>query len=251
MVRLSYILGIAAITLVSGAGCEDIQWPDPDVRYIAIGDSATRGPSDRDYPDILRELLGEPANSFANQGHGGETTGEGLERLEQLIAWEIYPNAHTMLYWQGGADIVDFFGDVDPLLLLDPDGESYPFESRLNDTLDEIQENIEDAIETAQSAGWAVYVTTYFSTREEIGPCENLFGDTILPSQARNANTYIGLLNERIRLAALNTGATLVDVSSANDTLRNDEANYYDCNHLSTEGNAIAADIFRDAIFSR
>jgi lysophospholipase L1-like esterase len=225
--------------------------PAPNVRFVAIGDSATRGPSDRDYPDILRERLGQPADSFANEGHGGETTDEGIERLRLLIRWEIYPNAHTLLYWQGGADIIDFAGDVDPLLLLDPDSGLYPFKDGLNDKLDEIQRNIEDAIETAQSTGWLVYAATYYAAREEIGPCESLFLDTILPSQARHANAYIRRVNERIRLAVADTGAILVDVAAMTDVLQGDELYYFDCNHLSAEGNEIVANLFHDVIISR
>ena len=248
MVRLISILGCVAIALVTMAGCEDIRLPDPNVRYVALGDSSTRGPSERDYPDILRERLGEPVDALANEGHGGETSGEGLERLEQLISWEIYPNAHTLLYWQGAAEIIDFIQDVDPLLLLDPDSGLYLFSDRLDDKLDEAQKNIEDLVRTAQSAGWTVYVATYFSAREELGPCENLFLDTILPSQARHANVYIRLLNERIRLAAADTGAILVDVAASTAVLQEDEDNYFDCNHLSAEGNGIVADVFHDVL---
>lgn len=213
-----------------------------------MGDSSTRGPSDRDYPDILREQLGEPTDAFANEGHGGETTAEGLERLKQLISWEVYPSAHTLLYWQGGADIIDFVGEVDPLFLLNPDSGLYLFTGRLEKKLDEIQKNIEDVIETAQSAGWTVYVATYFLAREEVGPCENLFLDTILPSQARHGNSYIRRLNERIRLAATDTGAVLVDVAVMTEVLQKSEDNYFDCNHLSAQGNAIVAEVFYNVV---
>jgi hypothetical protein len=232
------------------SGCGEVHFADPNVRYVAIGDSSTRGPSARDYLDILRDLLNEPAEAFANEGKGGSTSNEGLEKIGQLIQQGFYPNAHTLLYWQGGGDIVDFMIDVDPLLLLAPDSDLYPFASRLDEVLDEIQANIEALIETAKDAGWSVYVATYYFGREALGPCENLFLDTILPSQARNANVYIGLLNERIRLAAANTGAVLVDVSSLNDVLRSDKANYFDCNHLSAQGNGLVAELFRDVLVS-
>ena len=57
-VRFHVLLLIAAFVLVGG--CADFRLPDPAVVYVAFGDSSTAGPSERDYPDILRELLGEP-----------------------------------------------------------------------------------------------------------------------------------------------------------------------------------------------
>ena len=38
------------------------------------------------------------------------------------------------------------------------------------------------------------------------------------------------------------------NVAAADDLLRPDRADYFDCNHLNEQGNAVAADLFFDAI---
>lgn len=75
------------IILGALAGCADIPLPDPAVGYIAFGDSSAAGPAERDYPDILREMLGESPEAFANQAKSGESADEGLERLHCFYPW--------------------------------------------------------------------------------------------------------------------------------------------------------------------
>jgi hypothetical protein len=234
--------------LISALGCPDIQPPDPAVRYIAFGDSSTDGPADRDYPLILRELLGEPAASFAVEGEGGETAAEGLDRLRLILSRGRYPNAHTLLYWEGAAAVIDFIEEVDPLLLFSPTAADYPFSNGLDTTLDRVQANIEAAVAEARGAGLTVYVASYFRGREALQPCEPLFLNVILPAQVRRANDYITLLNARIREAAANSGATFVDLAAANDEIASEAANFFDCRHLSAAGNAIVARVFFDAM---
>lgn len=248
IVRFRVPLFIAALILVGG--CADLRLPDPAVVYVAFGDSSTAGPSERDYPDILRELLGEPRETFANEGESGESAAEGLDRLEMLIVNEIYPNAEVLLYWQGGNDITEFIREFDLLLLFSPDEPGYPFAEALIRQLDETQEDIESVIEAAQDVGLDVFVATYYFVQEDFGICDAFPLDLVLPEQARKANEYLLRLNERIRAAAANSGATLVDVASLDETIRADSANYFDCNHLSEQGNAIVADLFSDTILA-
>ncbi|UCE59778.1 MAG: SGNH/GDSL hydrolase family protein [Phycisphaerales bacterium] len=238
---------VAASALTGVVGCVTIDPPDPistDVRYVAFGDSTTAGPSDRDYPDILREKLGVSTTAFANEGHGGETSEEGLERLTALIQRDAYPNADVLLYWEGGNDINDFIAGHDPLLLSSPEDDDYPLTDELTAELEQIQANIEAAIEAGRNAGMRVYAATYYLIPEEFDTCEALLLDIILPGQASNANGYVRLLNERIRSAVLNTWANLIDVETLDETLRGDSDNYENCNHLSAEGNEIVADLF-------
>lgn len=161
---------------------------------------------------------------------------------------DIYPNAHTLLYWEGAGGIIDFITQVDGLLLRSPNDSGYPYTSQLNERLDNIQTHIESAIQAAQEKGLKVYIATYFFSPEIIARCDRLLLNTILPLQARNANAYIELLNDRIRKAASNKSATLVDIAAADATLRADNANYSDCSHLSTAGNTIVADLFLNVI---
>ncbi len=239
---------VLPLMLIGVAGCPEIQLPDPAVRYIAFGDSSTDGPADRDYPEILREMLGEAAETFAQEGESGETARDGVDRLRMILSMGLYPNAQTLLYWQGAAAIVDFIQEVDGLLLFSPTAAGYPFSSQLDTTLDHVQADIEAAVAEARAAGLTVYVATYFLSREVVQPCEPLFLDVILPGQARHANDYITLLNARIRQTATSSGATLVDLAAADDEIRSDAANFFDCNHLSARGNAIVARRFLDAI---
>lgn len=222
--------------------------PDPAVRFVAFGDSTSRGPSDRPYPEILIERLGEKPSALAIESRGGEFTADGVERLRGLLNAGLFPNAHTLLYWEGGKDVLDFIARTDPLVVLSPADANYPFDDQLNATLDEVQANIESAIRTAQEAGLTVYVATYFLPPEALVPCEPLLLDRILPEQATRAGEYIRRLNAHIRQAAANTGATLVDVEREAPALSGNVLNFHDCNHLSAQGNAIVAEVFRAAI---
>jgi lysophospholipase L1-like esterase len=230
------------------SGCEAIHVPDPNVIYVAFGDSSTSGPSTRDYPDILQSLLGVTPETVANEGESGETSEEGLDRLKGLLAGEIFPNAEVLLYWQGGNDISGYIKDHDPFLLASPDDPDYPLSNDLTQRLAETQANIESAVAAARNAGLRVYAATYFLLLEDIAGCDALPLDVVLPAQARNANVYIARLNERIRAAAANQGAVLVDVAAADDILRQDQANYFDCDHLSEKGNGIVANLFFQSI---
>jgi len=222
--------------------------PNPAVRYVAFGDSTTAGPSERDYPDFLRELLGEPEEAFANEGEGGETAPEGLERLLGLIDAQIYPNAEVFLYWQGGSDVVDLIGLIDPFLLFSPDEENYPFDELLPQKLDDTEAALEAGIQAAQDAGWRVYIATYFPMAPEVTECGALPFDIAFPGQITRADTYIERLNERIRAAASSRGATLVDIAAYGDALRSDPDHYFNCDHLSASGNEIAARIFYNRV---
>ena len=222
--------------------------PDPRVRYIAFGDSTTDGPSERNYPDILREKLGLPTETFTNQGKSGETTEEGLQRMtnEQLFA--TFPNAEFFLYWEGGNDISDFIKNHDPLLLLSPRDDVFPFTGTLTDVLDTAETNIELAIRNVQDAGLDVLITTYYPVAPEPIECGALLFDIILPQQAVRAQEYLDLLNARIRRAASTNGATLVDVAAIGIILQADINNYFDCNHLTIKGNDLVANLFFNVI---
>ena len=233
---------------VSVAGAVFGGCSDPDVIYIPFGDSTAGGPTDRDYHTFLRTLLGQGEETFANEGSGGETTTEGLQRFRALIDTNRYPNARFLFYWQGAADLRDFIRRRDPLLLLDLTASDYPFSPDFQSALDAIQANIESVIRRAQDAGLEVFVATYYRIVPGFN-CSAFILDILLPLQALQANEYVPLLNRRIRLAAQNTGATLVDVAALN--LNEDLDNYFDCNHLSEKGNEAVAGLFLDAMGER
>lgn len=232
-------------------GCSEdflFRLPAPSVRYVAFGDSATKGPSSRDYVEFLIDLLGENADAFSNEGEGGEVTNDGIDRLQSLIGLGIFPNAEALLFWQGGNDLTDFLQETDPLLVFSPDLPLFPFSASLDAKLDEIQSNVEAAIRMGHEAGWYVYVATYFFLPAGSTDCNPLPLEVLLPTQAAVANAYVARLNERIRTAAANEGAILVDVALKDNELRGDSANYFNCNHLSADGNEIVAGLFFEAI---
>jgi len=242
---------LCTLCVAAAAGCVELRTPDPNVIYVAFGDSTTDGPSSRDYPEILRELLNMAPVTFANEGESGEKTDEGLDRLMRLLDAEIFPNAEVLLYWEGGNEITDFIANNDPLLTLTPTDPSYPFASRLNNRLDAVQENIEAAITAAQAVGLDVYVATYFDIRETASTCPSLPFELLFPGQASNANQYVALLNDRIRAAADARGAVLVDVAALNTQITADPTNYENCSHLSAAGNALVAGLFFEEISAR
>lgn len=235
---------VAALCLV--AGCPNL--PNPNVRYIAFGDSSTTGTDEgRDYPDLLREMLGAEPATFANEGKGGEPSGDGLARLRRLLSAEFYPNATTLLYWEGGNDVVTFLKESDPLLLLAPSAVNYPLTEKLTIVLNTAEANIGAAIKAGQEAGLDVYVATYSPRPLAILPCKPLLIPLMLPEQAAHANEYTVLLNERIRRAVGQTGAVLVDVA-ADSQLANNPAFWENCNHFNEQGNSIAAGLFAAAL---
>lgn len=241
----SVLLGL--VLAVAGGGCAlpgATPLPDPTVYYIAFGDSTTAGPADRTYPTILNERINNPERIVANEGRSGETVAEGLARLQQILADRTYPGARVLMYWEGGKDITEFMETNDPLLLRSPDDPDYPFDDELNVTLDAIQANVEEALQEAWGAGLDLWVTTYYPLAPGVAQCDPLLLDILLPSQAANGNVYIDRLNARLRQAAINQGADIVDVAALGDQLQADPANYFNCNHLSDEGNAIVADLF-------
>ncbi|MCB9851709.1 MAG: SGNH/GDSL hydrolase family protein [Phycisphaerales bacterium] len=235
---------LAAVPIFAGADCGDgigFRLPDPNVRVIAFGDSTTAGPSMMQYVEYLPDLLGEPENAFSNEGMGGETTTEGVARLQSLLNGGYLPNADTIIIWEGGNDIIDFIQAHDPFIAISPNDGLYPFGDELQQQLDATAANLASEIGAARAAGLNVLIATYFFIPEEIFTCNATPLDVIFPGQARVANDYTERLNESIRNLAAVEQATLIDIATLDDTLRGDLSNYENCNHLSAAGNAIAA----------
>jgi lysophospholipase L1-like esterase len=249
--RGAFLLALGSLVFITTAGCggdSAFRLPDPAVRYVAFGDSTTKGPSERDYVTFLPGLLGEGTEAFANEGKGGELTADGVDRLRSLISRRIFPNARVLLYWEGAKDLIEFIKKTDPLLGQSPDSEGFPFSAQLSAKLDEVQANIESAIKAGRQAGLQVVIATYFFLPPGSLDCEPLLLGVLLPGQAANANQYVTRLNDRIRKAASNQGAVLVDVATLDSTLRGSSANYTNCNHLSAQGNEIVAKAWANAI---
>lgn len=235
---------LAALPILAGVDCGNgvgFRLPDPNVRVIAFGDSTTAGPSTMQYVEYLPDLLSEPANAFSNEGMGGETTTDGLVRLQALLDGGYLPNADTIIIWEGGNDVIDFIQAHDPLIAISPNDGLYPFSDDLQQQIDATTANLINEIGAARTAGLNVFIATYFFIPEEIFDCNATPLDVIFPGQARVANDYTERLNQAIRDVATAQQATLIDIAALDATLRGDLANYENCNHLSAAGNLIAA----------
>jgi hypothetical protein len=224
--------------------------PDPAVRFIAFGDSSSDGPAEPDYPDVLRERLGEPPEALAVEVSGGETAEAGRDRFRDIMELGLFPNAHTLLYWEGAASVLKRAVQLDPLFTLSPLDPGYPHAQELTRLLDGAESAITDVLTMARDAGMSVYVATYFPPPDFSTLCRALPTIIYLPQQGRVAAGYVELLNERIRRAAQAAGATVVDVASLRDEFRANPRYYYDCNHLSAAGNTRVAELFEQIITS-
>lgn len=240
---------LSASTLLTSTGCLSstaFRQANPDARIIAFGDSATRGPALADYSDMLPELLGVPDVSIVNEGDPGETSEEGRERLQELIEFGIFPNAEVLIYWQGGVDAIDIIEDGALEFVLMQIGLSSAFLDKLRAELDHIEAELSAGVKAAQDAGWEVYILTYFPLAPD-RPCRFVPFGQLTPGIAAILNTYVELLNNRIRTVAATTGATLVDIEPLGETLLADSS-YFDCNHLSAKGNAMIAEQIAEVI---
>ncbi len=241
------ILAIAVSLFEMGCGAP-LPISRPEVRYIAFGDSTTDGSADKNYHELLPSLLGISASAIANEGKSGEETGDGLDRLCDIFSTEKYPNATTLLYWEGGNDLTQFIQANDPFLLTSPDEPDFPYEEAFSEALNQTQAIIEAAIADARNAGLDVFVATYFPLAPGISMCDALPLKFSLPEQTENGNVYVDFFNERLHSAAQNAGATIVPIARHGAMLTADPDHYEDCNHLSETGNAIVAELFADTI---
>ncbi len=96
-----WIVGIAL--LLSGCGDARLQALSEGDVIVAFGDSLTAGKGvteDAAYPAVLNELTGY---TVVNAGISGETTHEGLLRLESVLEQE---NPALLILFEGGNDIL-------------------------------------------------------------------------------------------------------------------------------------------------
>jgi len=216
--------------------------------YVAFGDSITQGKDAPPYPSVLADLLGIAPEQMANEGESGESAHSGLDRMRQLfVDCDTFPNAHTLLYWQGGAGLIDWIQETDPYLLFDPLSPYYPHAGELAEQLGNIRDNIVAALEMAGGSVEHIYVANYFDLVAWVSPCD-AFGVPLGPGLVEKANHYTQLLNEKILEAAAETGAVLVDINGELGYLGGDPANFIDCNHPSGAGNALIAGVFHEVL---
>jgi len=101
--RLINVLLIGVAVLISGCGGASLRPLNQGDVIVAFGDSLTAGKGvdiEHAYPAVLSELIGF---DVINAGISGETTEEGLLRLESVLEKE---NPALLILFEGGNDIL-------------------------------------------------------------------------------------------------------------------------------------------------
>ena len=229
-------LGLVAL-LCGGCGLQIM----PEVRYLILGDSIT-GTIDTDtYPRFLIAQRGDSVSLWAIDGLGGRTAAQGLQALQSIIENGQYPNNTALLYFLGGADVIDFVSRLDPGLAFSPTEEGYPFSDEFNLILRSVEKNASNALASASDQEWELYVITYPSIPTGILPCDAFGGNELNESEAARANEYIKQLNDTLSDVAEEYDASVIDLSEVDSQLQGDSENYTDCIHPSELGAQIIA----------
>ncbi|MCH8913589.1 MAG: SGNH/GDSL hydrolase family protein [Planctomycetes bacterium] len=239
---------LLASAALLAAGCGPVVWPE--VRSVALGDSIT-GTLDSDtWPRFFVDLLDISDEALAAEGSGGRTVIGGFERLNEILDLGTYPDATVLIYFLGGADVIEFIASIDPALTTAVSDGQFMFGDALNALLDDVHTVMLATLELAQAASLDIYVATYFSLPADVAPCEALSGDVLSSDQAERVNEYVALLNEVISDVAVEFGATLVDLRLADEALMGPPAHFADCTHPSERGAEIIAARFAGAFLT-
>ncbi len=237
---------LLATAAVFAAGCGSVV--RPEVHYVALGDSITGTLDSETWPRFLVDLLDISDEALAAEGSGGRTTAGGFERLNEIFDLGIYPNARVLIYFLGGADVIDFVASIDPALTTAPSDEQFTFGDTLSALLDGVRAAMRATLELAGAAGFEIYVATYFSLPAGVAPCEALGGAALSNDQAMRMNEYVELLNKVNSDLAFEFGATLIDLRLANEALLEPPTHFADCTHPSKRGAEIIAAHFAETL---
>ncbi len=239
---------LLASAAVLAAGCGPVVYPE--VRSVALGDSITGTLQSDTWPRFLVELLDIADEALAAEGSGGRTAAGGFERLNEILDLGTYPNATVLIYFLGGADVIDFIAFLDPALTTAPSDEQFMFGDALDARLTDVRTTMRATLELARTAGFEIYVVTYFSLPAGVVPCEALGGTALSSDQAGRVNEYVAMLNEVISDLAVEFGATLIDLRLADEALLGPPAHFADCTHPSERGAEIIAARFAEVLLA-
>ncbi|MFC1889948.1 SGNH/GDSL hydrolase family protein [Thermodesulfobacteriota bacterium] len=245
MIRRYTLVVIPVVLWLAGWGC--CGPADHDALYVAFGDSITAGAEEPSYPDILEGMLGLGDGTVSNEGDSGENAGDGRDRLAGLLDCNTYPNADTVLYWQGGAGLIDWIEENDSYLLISPIAPIYPLKDELADLLDHIQDNLMHTIHNIKDAGKTPIIGTYHFPLAHKTPCDPSPLGFLTETMARHVREYTVLLNGKIYELADVEGIEVADVASTGGLNWNPD-NFHDCLHPSAQGNELIAGIWYETI---
>ena len=164
------------------------------------------------------------------------------------IEFDIYPHAEVLIYFLGGADIIDFVGSNDPGLATAPGDPEYPFTEELDGLLEDMRAAMSETLELSIGRGYRTLVVTYFSLPPGVTPCDALGGNKLDRTEALRVNEYVELLDELIADLAGELQLSVVDLRLADDALAQDLGNFADCTHPSESGAAIVAGQFAEVL---
>lgn len=240
--NLPFVVGVALACACTGCGNPGT------VEWGVVGDSLTGTLVSPTYPSMLiTELNLEPAALVAD-GRGGRPASAGPGSVQALVA--NYPNLQMLIFFLGGADIVDFVAEFDPDLTRDLDDPADGIAADLANVLDVVSSDVGAALDHATAAGLTVWVVTYPPVPAPDQPCLPFGGQRLSAGDAERAQRYVAELNVMLRAQADRVGAGIIDFEMA-DPLGTDANNYADCLHPSPQGAAVMAEVMARVILAR
>ncbi|MBD3228618.1 MAG: hypothetical protein GF329_10570, partial [Candidatus Lokiarchaeota archaeon] len=157
------ILILIIISLISiSFGSVNAVDPRPSVILVCFGDSATKGAVEEHYPGYIEQWIKPDSDDVANKGRSGETSEQGLSRLEDIIDSGEFPNAQVYAIWEGGNDLIDWLKEIDRYIIFDPAKSWYPYKEQLEEKLDEIKDNLANMIDLIKTDGAIPIIGTYY-----------------------------------------------------------------------------------------
>jgi lysophospholipase L1-like esterase len=211
---------------------------------VCFGDSATKGAVEEHYPGYIEEWINPEEDDVANEGKSGETTSEGLSRLQALIDAGEYPNAQVYAYWEGGNDLIDTLGELDRFLLWNPARTWYPYREELDSVLATIEENLRQGVQKIKTTDAIPILGTYYYLMA-FKKCKHSPIHMLLPFQIRRANHYIDELNQVIYTIAQEEDIPVADIYYELGTMAYWQ--YHDFNHANGYGNQLIAEVWLQA----
>lgn len=223
------------------AGCPPL--PDPRVHYICFGDSVTQGFPDASYPMFLEQRLvsgvGEQPGCVANRGQYGDVACQCYPRLQENIQESLFPNAHTVLFWEMGNDVFLYLYEHNHEL------DHGPTQQEIQDIRSMTFSCLGEAVSIVRNAELGVYLATYFY----VIPGKPITGyeQGLTEAQAVIANQYVDVLNEAIIGFAASQAVPFAPVHLLG-VLGGSPDYYYDGMHPNADGYRLIADVWYSTI---
>ena len=217
----------------------------PSVILVCFGDSATKGAVEEHYPGYIEEWIQPDSDDVANEGKSGETSSEGLNRLQDIIDSDEFPNAQVYAIWEGGNDLIDWLSEIDRFMFFDPSKPWYPYTTELSEKLAEIKENLKDMITLVKDSGAVPVLGTYYYLMS-FKKCKYSPFNFLLPFMTRKLNHYVDKLNNMVNELSVEEDVILSNINGDLGTMP--YWCYYDFNHANALGNKLIAEVWFETV---